>query len=259
MKYRSALLFIGLCCLCMISACNEILGYSSGKELRGVILDAVSGEPIPGAIVVANWITSVGTMGGSEGVCFHAGSAITNAAGEYYMPPWRQKSPFSARFDRDVMIFAHKPGYQWPNCEIASIKNNIFLLAKGADTAQFRCLQTTNKLIHSQQAINERLQYLREVARQTYCNRADESINSLLSLRRALLEEALAIAPAINDPVIEYLLESVEQIELGYEEADRRHFERTAEENKEHRTRIIEPDPSIGVKSIDHSLPGTRQ
>jgi hypothetical protein len=51
-----------------------------------------TGEPIPDAIVVAEWITSTGTVGGSELVCFHAGTVITNAAGEYYMPAWRGSS-----------------------------------------------------------------------------------------------------------------------------------------------------------------------
>jgi hypothetical protein len=227
----------------MISACNEILGYSSGKELRGMIVDAESGEPIPDAIVVVNWITSVGTMGGSELVCFHAGGAITNEAGEYYIPSWRQKSPFSARFDQDVLIFAHKPGYRWPHRDRAFTR------------------YTTSKLISSQEPENKRLQYLREVNRQTYCNRADESIKALLPLRKSLLQEALAIAPEQNDPIVEYLQKSVEEIEFGFAEARRRHFERIARktEKNKYKANIIESTSSPSVESIDHSLTSTGQ
>jgi hypothetical protein len=52
---------IALCCLFMLPACDTDPGYSSGKELSGVIVNADTGEPIPDSIVVAKWITSAGT------------------------------------------------------------------------------------------------------------------------------------------------------------------------------------------------------
>ena len=63
-------LLIALCCLFMLPGCDTDPGYSSGKELRGVIVNADTGEPIPDAIVVADWITSSGTAGGSESGVF---------------------------------------------------------------------------------------------------------------------------------------------------------------------------------------------
>jgi hypothetical protein len=192
-------LLIGLCCLCMVSACDEIQGYSSGKELRSVIVNADTGEPIPDAIVLALWFTSTGTAGGSELVCFHAGTAITNAAGEYYMSAWRQKSPYSARYERDVLIFAHKPGYRWPYPKIAYSR------------------YTTDKLVPSQDSAKERLQYLGEVGRQTRCFNAGESAEALLPLRRALLDEARSIAQSDDNSIVEYLRERVEKIGLGHD------------------------------------------
>ena len=106
---------VGLFYVFMLPGCDTDPGYSSGKELRGVIVNADTGEPIPDAIVVADWITSSGTAGGSEQVCFHVGTATTNAAGEYYMPAWRQKTPYSAKYERSSVIFAYKPGYRWPS------------------------------------------------------------------------------------------------------------------------------------------------
>jgi hypothetical protein len=170
--YRRSFNFalVGLFCVFIVPACDTDPGYSSGKELRGVIVNADTGEPIPDAIVVADWITSSGTAGGSEVVCFHAGTATTNAAGEYYMPAWRQKSPFSAKYERDVVTFAYKPGYRWPNLD---------------PTTDY----PTDILVLSRDSVSERLDYLKEVDRQTDCFSAYESMRALLPLRQAIYEE----------------------------------------------------------------------
>jgi len=51
-------------------------------------------------------------------------------------------------------------------------------------------------------------------------------MEALLSLRKSLLEEVRSIEHTDDDPVVELLHEKVEQIEFGYSEAERRHFER---------------------------------
>ena len=68
---------IALCCLFLLPACDTDPGYSSGKELRGVIVNADTGEPIPDAIVVADWITFSCTPGGGGLVCFYVGEPPT--------------------------------------------------------------------------------------------------------------------------------------------------------------------------------------
>lgn len=167
---------VGLFCVLMVPACDTDPGYSSGKELHGVIVNADTGEPIPDAIVVADWITSSGTAGGSELVCFHVGTATTNAAGEYYMPAWRHKSPFSAKYERSIVIFAYKPGYRWP---YPKVKYGNY----PADT-----------LVLSRGSVSERLDYLEEVDRQTDCFSAYESMRALLPLRQAIYEEVRTLS-----------------------------------------------------------------
>ena len=179
----------------MLPACDTDPGYSSGKELRGVIVNADTGEPIPDAIVVADWITSSGTAGGSNLLCFHAGTATTDAAGEYYMPAWRQKSPFSAKYERSIVIFAYKPGYRWP---YPKVKYGVY---------------PTDKLIVSQEPANERLKFLADVARETLCFQARESVGALLPLQKALLDEARSLAKSESDPVVKYLRDKVAQTE----------------------------------------------
>ena len=166
---------IALCCLFMLPACDTDPGYSSGKELRGVIVNADTGKPIPDAIVVADWITSSGTPGGGGLVCFHVGTATTNAAGEYYMPAWRQKSPFSAKYERSIVIFAYKPGYRWPDLD---------------PTKDY----PTDTLVVSRGSVSERLDYLEEVDRQTDCFSAYESMRALLPLRQAIYEEVRTLS-----------------------------------------------------------------
>jgi len=179
----------------MLPACDTDPGYSSGKELRGVIVNADTGKPIPDAIVVADWITSSGTAGGGGLVCFHVGTATTNAAGEYYMPAWRQKSPFSAKYERSIVIFAYKPGYRWP---YPKVKYGNY---------------PTDKLIVSREPANERLKFLADVARETLCFQARESVKALLPLQKASLEEARSLAKSENDRVVQLLRDQVSETE----------------------------------------------
>jgi len=192
-------LLIALCCLFMLAACDTDSGYSSGKELRGVIVNADTGEPIPDAIVVAKWITSTGTAGGSELVCFHVGTATTNSAGEYYMPAWRQKSPFSAKYERDITVYAFKPGYR---------AQYRFPPREGYITEYIK-----DKLVPSQETAKERLKYLDHLGRNTLCFQARESVGALLALQKALLQEARSLTKSESDPVVQYLRKKVVQTE----------------------------------------------
>ena len=190
---------IALYCLFLLPACDTDPGYSSGKELRGVIVNADTGEPIPDAIVVAKWITSTGTAGGSELVCFHAGTATTNAAGEYYMPAWREKNPFSAKYERDIFVYAYKAGYRW---------HYRFPPEEGYITQYI-----TDKLVPFHGTAKERLEYLDHVGRNLLCFSGGESKKALLPLQKALLEEARSLAKSESDPVVDLLRDIVAQTE----------------------------------------------
>jgi hypothetical protein len=200
MMKKTPRLLIALCCLFMLPGCDTDPGYSSGKELRGVIVNADTGEPIPDAIVVADWITSSGTAGGSELVCFHVGTATTNAAGEYYMPAWRQKSPYSAKHERSSVIFAYKPGYRWPYPKV-----------KYGD-------YPTDKLVVSQESAAERLKFLDDVAREISCFNAGLSMSALLPIQKALLGEARSLAQSESDPVVENLRIIFDETEIRLRE-----------------------------------------
>ena len=71
----------------------------------------------------------------------------------------------------------------------------------------------TDKLIISQETANERLKFLDDVARNTLCFQARESVGALLPLQKALLEEARSLAKSESDPVVKYLRDKVAQTE----------------------------------------------
>jgi hypothetical protein len=199
---KTLFLLITLCCVFTLPACDTDPGYSSGKELHGVIVNAETGEPIPDAIVVAKWITSSGTAGGSELVCFHVGTATTNAAGEYYMPAWRQKSPFSSKYERDIFVYSYKADYRW---------QYRFPPREGYITEYI-----TDKLVPFHGTAKERLEYLDYVGRNLLCFSGGESKKALLPLQNALLEEARSLTQSENDPVIRRMHKGIELTEADH-------------------------------------------
>jgi hypothetical protein len=116
------------------------------------------------------------------------------------MPAWRQKSPFSAKYERSIVIFAYKPGYRWP---YPKVKYGVY---------------PTDKLIVSREPANERLKFLADVARETLCFQARESVKALLPLQKAVLEEARSLAKSESDPVVQYLQDKIAQTDTKVSE-----------------------------------------
>ena len=115
------------------------------------------------------------------------------------MPAWRQKSPFSAKYERDIMVYAYKVGYRW---------QYRFPPEEGYITQYI-----TDKLVPSQNTAKERLEYLDHVGRYILCFQARESVGALLPLQKALLEETRSLAKSESDPVVKYLRDKVAQTE----------------------------------------------
>ena len=57
----------------------------SGKEIRASVVDAETGQPVDGAVVVAVWqLTPVS----GEGPRLHVGEVVTDRGGAFFMPGW---------------------------------------------------------------------------------------------------------------------------------------------------------------------------
>ncbi len=57
----------------------------------GLVVDADTGAPIPGAYVIGRWKGYVS----SQSVCFHAEGRRTDTEGRFELPAWRNTGPFT--------------------------------------------------------------------------------------------------------------------------------------------------------------------
>jgi ankyrin repeat protein len=83
---------------------------TSGSKVHGVVVDVTTGQPIPDAIVVADWTATASGMVESRQVCLHTDSARTDSGGKYQMDDWNGY-PFLL-YERARKASAFKFGYE---------------------------------------------------------------------------------------------------------------------------------------------------
>lgn len=101
-----------LSALFVLSACATPLTYSA-EEIRGQIVDAETGQPIEGAVAVAQWVLShIGS--GHYGKRLHIHETVTDRNGNYVIPAWGPKPqlPLTELVYRDPQILLFKSGYE---------------------------------------------------------------------------------------------------------------------------------------------------
>lgn len=174
----------------------------SGKALDGQVLEEGTNKPIPGVIVVARWQGLVGTIGHGSGVCYHVESTTTDAQGRFHTAAWQKPSPLGDIAHRRASLYAYKPGY-------------VFVREEGG-------------VIYLKPFTGSREERLRKIAGAAVtCGSAGESKKNLLPLYRKLYEEALPLTVTKEDKyILSNLLFKIEELELPYVEAERRHIER---------------------------------
>jgi hypothetical protein len=86
----------------------------SAKPIRGIVVDAGTGQPLQGVIVVAQWVLHVAPVG--YGPRLQVLEAVTDAQGVYQFPAWGPKLnprfPLSSLDMRDPDLSFFKPGYR---------------------------------------------------------------------------------------------------------------------------------------------------
>ena len=99
-----------LCATLVLSACATPLTYSA-REIHGQVVDAKTGQPIEGAVVVAQWILF--QIGSGHGPRLQIFETVTDKAGNYAFPAWGPKphSPFTELDREDPQILIFKSGY----------------------------------------------------------------------------------------------------------------------------------------------------
>jgi len=185
----------------------------SGEALEGRVLEDGTNKPVPQAIVIARWSGTAFSFVESPSVCVHVLTTTTDAEGKYRFPAWRKDSPIKGVRDVHPIITAHKPGYE------------AYLPPGYAYTEAFK--QNIRYLQPFTGTREERLKYLERVFGSTGCGAQDESEKNLIPFLKALYDEAQGIAQTKDDKkLLEFIRYAMEKIELGYEQAQKRHLER---------------------------------
>lgn len=174
---------------------------------NGQVLDEVTNKPIADAIVVARW---KGVGGFSKTVCFHVESTTTDNNGKFTILAWKNNTKWKYTENQHKVITVYKAGY--------SESNKTY---KERTDKQGKYYQESFS-----EPREERIEYLRKITI-AGCG-SDIDVNKrLVLLNRALLDEAEKIAKTEQDrKTVESLLYNLEIIELGFEEAERRHLAR---------------------------------
>ena len=161
--------------LTALSACAQM------QPVEGQVLEQGTDKPIEGAIVVARWKGD-----GYHGtICFHVESTVSDENGYYYISPPETTSPHADLPDQWVNATAHKEGY---------------VRAK-------RSPLDVNYLVPFAGDASERMAYLKVMIGATSCVSAGDSRKNLYAIRRALYEEANAIAETEEErKTVEWLL-----------------------------------------------------
>ena len=159
-----------------LSACGL-----SGGPIEGRVLDQATRNPIAGAIVVVRWKgTHLIPFADTQGSCYHAESAVTDAEGRYRTPRWSapSKGPLFTQDYRSVTVY--KAGYEQflesRYGESEDTKKNIYLLKEFKGTRE------------------ERWKYLQDITRATGCEAAGQSGRNIYPLSKAIFLEAKQIA-----------------------------------------------------------------
>jgi hypothetical protein len=193
-----------------LTACGLTGGIVSGK-----VLEEKTDKPIPGAIVVVRWIgrTTSGSMYvEAHNVCYHVETATTDEQGGYQTKAWSQAQhkDYTVKF-HNMQVDAYKQDYGLSQAATRNDEDVYLAPFKGTS--------------------GERLAYLKRIYGATGCGAQNESEKNMLPLLKALYDEAKLHGgdkkPVPNEmSLLESLRYGMETIELGFEEAEKRHLQR---------------------------------
>jgi hypothetical protein len=141
---------------------------------RGQVLDAETGEPLAGVFVIARYWGYYPVPGHSSSSCYYAAGTTTNEKGEYSIP---SHSDFmDIKVDKRSRLNFFKPDYRH-----VFYKDGIAKLEKDKSSRE------------------ERLEELTRIARNSSCDGAGQSQQSLFLFHKAIYNEAKAISVAVKE------------------------------------------------------------
>jgi hypothetical protein len=176
---------------CSLSACASI-----NSPVDGVVIDATTSKPIPGAFVIAQWIRHGSGAGvDSRITCPHVEVVQADSNGRFQIPE-ANLTPLGS-VERDV--YAYGAGYEWTYNEAGGDKTLLMRPFKGT--------------------VSQRLESLLNMAR-LECGDIAHYRRVVLPFYKALYQEASRLTPeGANHKVAQSLRYTADKLELGYEAA----------------------------------------
>lgn len=112
LRRRAKLWGIILGVLLGIHACWGPLVYWA-EPIQAKVVDAETGKPLEGVVVVAQWILNDGIVDSRHRIRFQVLEALTDSQGEFLIPGWgpRPRRPFAFLDNRDPVLTLFKGDY----------------------------------------------------------------------------------------------------------------------------------------------------
>ena len=164
--------------LLLMRACSV-----AGGPVWGHVEDSETHEPIAGAIVVAQWTGAAMGPVHSPRVCFHVETAVSDAKGRYFIPPWLQPPRAWAVWGSTTLSDAYLPGYE-------SVRTQQTLTESPEDVFMKKFVGTDA----------ERFEYIdKRVFSSMSCDNAGASRRNLFAAQKAAIHEAMGLARSEHD------------------------------------------------------------
>lgn len=158
-----------------------------GEPLAGMVVDAATGKPIPGAYVSYLWESATDPKGffgsGGRDICYHAAGTRTDDTGRFHVDGWSEWSTYRVS-NRDPQALVYAPEYE----------ATTIILHEGHVEPPIRRLGELYKLRQFDSSSEERTKNLFWGFANRSCPYGGESQKTLFPMWRAMYVEARAIA-----------------------------------------------------------------
>jgi len=194
--------FGGLLAVAVLTAgCTMRKSELTGKAVDGMVIDATTQQPIPGAMVLLKWRGVLPTVHSNSVPCYHAELATTDEQGRYHTNAWRVETKGHVEWlgyvspSEPPEPVAYKPGYVMPARYQADPRRVMMEAFHGTTSERLRYLVGTF--------------YQNEVT-------CDADIKTPIPIYQAAYEEASKIAGAPEDQgVLDSILTELESAQYG--------------------------------------------
>lgn len=163
-----------------------------GEPLAGMVVDAATGKPIPGAYVSYLWESATDPKGffgsGGRDICYHAAGTRTDDTGRFHVDGWSEWSTYRVQ-NRDPQALVYAPGHA----------RGIFMLQTGTIKPPVQRLHEVYGLDRFSGTTEQRIESLFMGFANRGCHYGGESQKSLYPMMRATYYEIRPLAMSLDE------------------------------------------------------------